>query len=710
MRKNVQSGVQDDVACECTNAEPLNIRDFTERTHNETALADVSVFAKMLSRLAPSAIFSVDMERRVRTWNSTAERITGYTAEEVIGQDCSMFALHPCSLRCGIIDGDVPKPIFGRECTIRRKDGEMRTVLKNADLLHDRDGNVLGGVESFVDITERKRDEERMRMQNVLLSTQQEVSLDGIMAADDNGKIISFNRRFVDMWGIPPDVVESKSDELALRSVLDKLVAPTEFIERVRYLYEHRSDTSREEIVLKDGRVFDRYSGPMAGTDGTYYGRVWYFRDITRRKQIEQKIVASERMHRKLFEASQDALMIIAPPTWMFISANAATLKLFGSESEQQFMTLGPWDVSPKIQPDGTPSMVKASKMIEKAMNEGSIFFEWKHQRLNGDAFSATVLLTRMEMDDQVVLQATVRDITVQKQLEIELAHAQKLESVGQLAAGIAHEINTPTQFVGDNTRFLKDAFEGLLKLIQAYKKMIGACEKDGIQPELLKSIREIEVDSDIDYLTTEIPKAVDQSIDGMDRIARIVRAMKEFSHPGNVEKEMANLNHAIETTIIVARNEWKYLAEIKAELSADLPLVYCFVSEINQVLLNLIVNAAHAIDAASVKKNGEKGLITITTRSVDGVVEIRVSDTGSGISEEHRARIFEPFFTTKPAGKGTGQGLALAYQVVKRHGGTISFATETGKGTTFVIRLPIKQEEGGAANGGSGRLTQIGN
>ena len=199
----------------------------------------------------------------------------------------------------------------------------------------------------------------------------------------------------------------------------------------------------------------------------------------------------------------------------------------------------------------------------------------------------------------------------------------------------------------------------------------------------------------DADYLEEEIPKALQQSLDGMKRVATIVKAMKEFSHPGVGEKVKVDLNRAIETTIIVTKNAWKYVADVQTELSPDLPPVPCLPDAINQVILNLIVNAAQAIGEKPGEESGEKGTITITTRDAGAQVEIRVKDTGPGIPEEIRDRIFNPFFTTKEVGKGTGQGLAIAHDtVVNKHGGMLTFETETGKGTTFIVRLPKETEK----------------
>lgn len=285
-------------------------------------------------------------------------------------------------------------------------------------------------------------------------------------------------------------------------------------------------------------------------------------------------------------------------------------------------------------------------------------------------------------------------DVSQRLETESQLRHAQKLESVGQLAAGIAHEINTPTQFVNDNTRFLQEAFEDYDRLLKHYQQLFQAAENGTINKEQIDKVKEVTEEIDLDYLSEEIPQAVRQSQEGLKRISKIVRAMKEFSHPGMDEKTPTDINHAIETTIDVSRNEWKYHAEMETDFASALPQVPCLPSEINQVFLNLIVNASHAI-ADVVGNSSEMGVIRITTRQVDDWVEITVSDTGCGIAEEIQERIFDPFFTTKEVGKGTGQGLAIVYSaVVDKHGGTIALDSKLGEGATFIIRLPIKIDQ----------------
>ena len=275
------------------------------------------------------------------------------------------------------------------------------------------------------------------------------------------------------------------------------------------------------------------------------------------------------------------------------------------------------------------------------------------------------------------------------RQSEIHLLLAQKLESIGQLAAGIAHEINTPIQYIGDNATFLAEAFRDLLRFLEPHTDLADAL-RNPARTDLVTAPDETVQDVDVNYLRAEIPKATEQLLEGVAQVARIVRAMKEFSHPGQAEKSPVNINRAIESTVLVSKNEWKYVASLTTELDPELPPVPCMAGEFNQVILNLIVNAAQAIGDV-VRGSNQKGSIRIATRRDGEWVEVRVSDTGTGIPEDIRAKMFTPFFTTKEVGKGTGQGLAMAHAViVKKHQGTIRFESEIGVGTAFVVRLPL--------------------
>lgn len=280
-------------------------------------------------------------------------------------------------------------------------------------------------------------------------------------------------------------------------------------------------------------------------------------------------------------------------------------------------------------------------------------------------------------------------DVSEIKQLQSQLAQAQKLQSVGQLAAGVAHEINTPIQYIGDNGKFLEEAFHDLIRLSDVRRSSRAANTGTAAIPDGTYVLD----DDAWEYLRNEVPRATTQLLEGVDQVGRIVRAMKEFSHPGPVEKCAADINRAIENTVLVSKNEWKYVADVTTDLDRELPAVPCVVGEINQAILNLIVNAAHAISDV-VGDSGRKGNIHIRTCQNDRMAEIRITDTGGGIPAAIQAKVFDPFFTTKPVGKGTGQGLAIAHAViVQKHHGSLTFESEPGRGTTFVIQLPLARD-----------------
>jgi signal transduction histidine kinase/HAMP domain-containing protein len=281
-----------------------------------------------------------------------------------------------------------------------------------------------------------------------------------------------------------------------------------------------------------------------------------------------------------------------------------------------------------------------------------------------------------------------ISDVTERERkarLELELRQGQKLQAVGELAAGIAHEINTPTQFVGDSIEFLAGVCHLTVDLVSKYR---SAVLETG-NASLVARMKQAEEAADMAYNEENAPAALARAREGISRIATIVRAMKEFAHPDHREKSAADLNRALETTLTIAHNEYKYVADAETAFG-ELPPVYCHVGDLNQVFLNLIVNAAHAISDV-MEKSGKKGRIFVRTFSEGDKVRIEIGDTGCGIPPEIRDRVYDPFFTTKGVGKGSGQGLAIARNiVVDKHGGTLTFESEVGKGTTFVMVLPV--------------------
>jgi PAS domain S-box-containing protein len=341
-----------------------------------------------------------------------------------------------------------------------------------------------------------------------------------------------------------------------------------------------------------------------------------------------------------------------------------------------------PWDTKTVLEG------VRRCRELQRAIELDNVKFTRADQK-NG-FLRLTVSPFQLSSANDLGVLILGQDITDRRLLESQLSQAQKLEAIGQLAAGIAHEINTPTQYVSDNTRFLQEAFHDLATLMKQYEAVCQAARTSCLTDDHLRAVEALVTDIDAPYLRDEIPLAIQQSLEGLERVATIVRAMKDFSHPGGEEKVSADLNKAIESTITVARNEWKYVADMVVDFDPNLPDVPCFIGDINQVILNIMVNAAHAIGDLVAAGNLAKGTITVQTRRVDDAVEIRIKDTGGGIPEAIRSKIFDPFFTTKEVGRGTGQGLAIAHSVVgEKHGGTLTFETEIGRGSIFIIRLP---------------------
>jgi two-component system, NtrC family, sensor kinase len=378
--------------------------------------------------------------------------------------------------------------------------------------------------------------------------------------------------------------------------------------------------------------------------------------------------------------------------------------RLYSSPSHEHVLGIPPADLvnMPLLEQIHGEDQAKVRVAIDSAkLNPAGQVMEYRMQHRSGSwlTFESHVNPVANEGGEIEHLVIVARDITERtkaeeerRQMEVQLRHAQKMESIGQLAAGIAHEINTPTQYIGDNTQFVQDAFRDLTVLLEAQGRLLEAAKQGAISAELVAEVEAAAAAADVEYLSEEIPKAIEQSLHGVQRVSKIVGAMKEFSHPGTGEKSAVDLNRAIESTLTVATNEWKYVADVVLDLDAGLPPVVCLPGEFNQVILNIVVNASHAIGDVVGDGSKGKGTITVITRQDGDDVEIRICDSGTGMPDHIRARIFDPFFTTKEVGRGTGQGLAIAHSViVDKHGGTIHVESEVGKGTTFVLRLPIR-------------------
>ncbi|HZZ39569.1 MAG TPA: PAS domain S-box protein [Acidobacteriaceae bacterium] len=634
-------------------------------------------FRRILSNL-PDIAWTVDAKGRVVYISPRAETVLGWTKKEICAGGITFFEdrIHPEELgrvQNALRDLFLPGRSFDEEFRWRRRDGSW-IWLQSRAVSYQLNGSAFAdGVLS--DISRRKQAEVELQEKTAFLEAQTNATIDGLLVVDANGKRILQNRRFNEIFAVPRKLFDDAEDAPVLDHVVRQAKDPAAFLERVLYLYTHPEATSRDEIELVNGTFLDRYSTAVYGTGGHYYGRIWTFRDITERRRNEDQL-------RQLSAAvEQSPVSVVITDAKGDISyVNRKFTELTGYSAAE---VLGK---NPKILKSGYSPPEVYANLWETLCDGREWRGEFHNRRKDGQLFwEAATLSPILDADGKIChFLAVKEDITKRRALEAELRQAQKLEAIGQLAAGIAHEINTPIQFVSDNLTFLQEACSSVFPMLESSMTALRAVSSEAAAELDASAAR-----CDLAFLREEVPRALDQSLDGTRRVATIVRAMKEFSHPDLTGKRRFDLHQGIESTITISRNEWKYVAEMATDFDPGLPPVVCYPGDINQVVLNLIVNAAWAIRDRAEKPG--KGQITVRTRRRGELAEIAVSDTGVGIPEEIQGRIFEPFFTTREVGSGTGQGLALAHSViVRKHGGKIWFETEAGRGTTFFVQLPI--------------------
>lgn len=409
--------------------------------------------------------------------------------------------------------------------------------------------------------------------------------------------------------------------------------------------------------------------------------------DRTRSLYLAQEELRTSKQHLEDVLASMHSAVLITDHRGVVRSVGGRTAELTGRSAAQ----LVDHPIASVLHLDIQPTDTNTIGQLVGETHEGEL--------LGGDGERVPVLVAASALRGDVgeitgaVFAAT--DISERRRLELELRHAQRLESIGELAAGVAHEINTPIQYVSDGVRFVGEALGDLLELTTAYQPLVELSAEVEGAAGAVAAVTATEHEIELPFLRDELPRAVTRTLEGVERVATIVQALKQFSHPGSDELAPVDLNAIINNTLTVARNEYKYVAEIELELG-EIPTVEGDAGDLGQAFLNLIVNASHAIEEVQAQAGGGAGLgrITITTRADDDAVMVDVTDTGGGIPADVRDRVFEPFFTTKEPGRGTGQGLAITRnQVVKKHGGRIEFDVNDGVGTTFHIWLPRKKD-----------------
>ncbi len=649
-------------------------------------------FRRILGNL-PDVAWTGDQNGRIIYISPKVERLIGYNSREMCDgglpfalsrvhvDDRSRFqqAVH------ALFSDRTP---FDVEFRLQHKDGSWVWLSHRAVETWEEDGVVFAdGV--IADISNRKKSELELRSKTAFFEAQVNSTIDGILVVDADNRRILQNRRVVEMFGIPSELLLSAEQIPVRRHMLSLFKDPEPVWARLDRFHfpEHREETSRDEVELKDGTTLEMYSAPVVGKEGQYYGRIWTFRDITERKRRQDKL---RQLSAAVEQSPVSVVITDLEGNITYINRKFSDCTGYSPEEVR--------GKNPRILNSGHSPPEMYSDLWTTILDGGEWRGEFRNRKKNGELYWESAAITPiLDANGSIAnFLAVKEDITERRALEGELRQAQKLEGIGQLAAGVAHEINTPIQFVTDNLTFLQDSCEASFRLLEHYRNVVHD-HAGKLSPDLVDTLARAEQLSDFEFTRDEVPRAIAQSLEGARRVAKIVRAIREFSHPDLADKTEADLNQGIASTIVIANNEWKYVADMVTDLDETLPPVVCYPGDVNQVILNLIVNAAHAIGN---KLKGEgMGQITVRTRRCGQFAEIAVADTGTGIPEEIRTRVFEPFFTTKEVGSGTGQGLALAHSVVvKKHGGKIWFESEMGRGTTFFIHLPFdsagKQEE----------------
>ncbi len=522
-------------------------------------------------------------------------------------------------------------------------------------------------------------------------------SLAGVYQSTLDGRLLDCNDALARMLGY------SDRDAVLALAASELYAAPDDrarwtaalLAERALPQYEHQLKRRDGRLlwVIESASLIDGADGAQPLIEGTIV-------DITARRDAERRLAettstlaASLERYRTLVETTNAVPWEIDATTRAVSYLSPQADRLFGYDVAATTGRPFRWEV---LHDDDRERVQRQVASLVAGPAGSHLETEYRLKTRDGTALVRSVIASAAAAGGGVTLRGITFDITAQRQLELDLQQAQKLESIGRLAAGIAHEINTPVQFVNDSLHFVRDGVGGLQALLAAYRRVL---EADG--PEAVAAARaaarRADDETDGAYLLEQVPEAIALSLDGLERVTRIVRSMKEFAHPDGSSMTSVDLNRAVESTLTVARHEYRYVADVVTDFE-PLPPVTCHAGEVNQAILNILVNAAHAI-ADRVRGTGARGRITVRTRREDGQVRVSITDTGGGIPEALGARVFEPFFTTKGVGRGSGQGLAIARAVVvDKHGGDLRFETTPGEGTTFHLRLPVAGRAAAAA------------
>ncbi len=532
------------------------------------------------------------------------------------------------------------------------------------------------------DVTEERRNREELTNQLQFLQLLIDAIPHPIYYSDLNERCLGCNKEFVHF-------VEIDRQQIIGNSIFDifhKELAEV-MIQQDKILFQTNGKNMLETraYLRGDNRILVSHKAPYFDKDSNISGIVGILNDITDETNAKDALARqTERLEVTLLSISDAVITTDISGKVVFLNAAAENLTgWFQSEAQGEHLL--------KLISFHDPNNGMAFRFdtqCEEHKNRLVHLYDRKGTRRLVNLSTSPI---NAYFDKDLCTVLIFRDVTEQHQVEERNRLSQKMESIGQLAAGIAHEINTPMQYVGDNVRFLDQSFKDICQALELLSSLVNKNNSSVAAQEIKTHLSSI----DVNYLINEIPIAVHDALEGIERVTKLVKAMKDFTHPGTNEKSLVNINHGILATITISRNNWKYVAEMITDLDPNLPPVMCNADEINQVILNLIVNAADALHDSAKNNESTKGTITVRTRFDQQWVYIFITDNGPGIEPTLRDKIFDPFFTTKEVGKGTGQGLAIAHDIiVNKHRGRIDLETKLEHGTTFTVILPLGNTE----------------
>ncbi|TIH12857.1 PAS domain-containing sensor histidine kinase [Marinifilum sp. JC120] len=666
---------------------PSNIlcigNDITAKYNTLEQLKDSESRYRNIFENAPLAMVHFDTQGKISDCNNIFLDLMGSNRSKVIGfhtsedsQPGMRQALKKALQGKYSVFEDIYTSVTGNKTLF------LRAVF-NPVIKHNPPYEVIATLE---DITERKKVEIDLAESEQRFKGIAKASPVGIIITDLTGKVKYANERMLQICDVHYRELKTKGWTASIHP---------EDRDTIEYNWYKNVPTTTDRLefrIIRDNGQPLWVLGQLVGLDNSnneMSGYITTVTDITNVKETELE-------HKRLITAIDQAAeaIVITETSGTIVYVNPAFERITGYSVEEAI--------------GNNPSILKSGEHDDSfytdlwnTINQGQT---WKGHFINlakdGRRYTqeATIDPVRNEEGKIVSFVCVARDISNQLMVEAQLRQAQKLESIGELAAGIAHEINTPTQYVTTNMKFLSDSFTELINSLKQVSSIRQTINENSPTGTINDAMAKLIDDSEIAFLEEDIPNAIKESEEGLNRISEIVKSVKQLAHPGETQKNYYNLNEIINDAITVSANEWKYVATIRKNLQEDLPKVSCLKGEMGQVILNLIVNSAHGIESKNAATK-EKGIITISSYLSDEQAVIEITDTGCGMPPQIIERAFDPFFTTKQVGKGTGQGLAIAHNVIVNiHNGRISIDSIENEGSTITVRLPINAPETGKA------------